>query len=161
MASHLTLNKAAAGQMNARNSALLTLENDQPKFMKLTAVHATMKKKGTDKVLYETKQENMTVAPNTKFAFPISLDGHEFEPGTYVATFQTKEGNKTWKLSKEFTVKDKDSKQLNQSDAVVQNKPSFFDQYKWFLVIGIVLLLIITFLIAYLYRLKKQRNASN
>lgn len=154
--SHLTLSKATAGQMNARNTALLTLENDQPKFMKLTAVHATMKKKGTDKVLYETKQEKMTIAPNTTFDFPISLDGNEFESGVYVATFQAKEGTKTWNLSKEFTVKAKDSKQLNQTDAVLQNKPSFFDHYKWAILIGLLMLIIIVVLIVYLSHLKKQ-----
>lgn len=154
--SHLSLTKATASQMNARNTTLLTLENNQPKFMKLTDVHATMKKKGADKVLYETKQKNMTIAPNTQFDFPISLEGNEFQPGTYVASFQSKEGNKTWQFTKEFTVTNQESKQLNQTDAVLQNKPSFIDQYKWAILLGMVLLIIIVGLVIYLARLKKQ-----
>ncbi|WP_242359798.1 DUF3324 domain-containing protein, partial [Lactococcus petauri] len=128
--SNLSFTKVSAGQLNHRNSILATLENSVSKFIKLTDVVANVRKKGEDKILYEVKQQSMTIAPNTNFAFPISLDGDEFKAGQYVVTFVANEGDKKWNLSKELTIDSKESKNLNSKDILFQNKPNFWQQNK-------------------------------
>lgn len=153
--SELSFTKVTAGQMNYRNSILLDLDNSKPKFMKLKDISATIKKKGNDKVLHEVKQPNMTIAPNTKFTFPISLNSDEYKSGKYIVTFSANEGEKKWNLSKELTIDSKEGKELNNKDVLVQNKPSFWQQNKWMiLIIALLVIVIISLLIVN----KKNKN---
>ncbi|PAB00291.1 DUF916 and DUF3324 domain-containing protein [Enterococcus canintestini] len=156
--SQLTLSHAKADQINARNVVVEQIENAQPKLIALKNIKATVTKAGSTKVLYQAKQTQASVAPNSAMSYPISLNGDAFKPGKYVATFEAKEGTHTWKLTKNFTVKAATSKNLNATDVLVQSKPSFFQQYKWIVLGGIFLLVVIVGLIGNTLRLKKKMN---
>lgn len=154
--SQLEMTKAKASQVNVRNSVIESIKNDQSKLMNLKNVQATVTKYGSDKVLYKQKQNDVSIAPNTTMNYPISLNGQEFKPGKYTATFKGKEGTHTWRLSKTFTVKADESNHLNATDVIIKNKPSFFSQYKLFIFIATALILVIIGLLWYLKNLKSK-----
>lgn len=154
--SQLKMTKAKPSQVNYRNAVIESIQNNQPKLIDLKDVHATVTKAGDSKILYQQKQEDVSLAPQSTMDYEVSLNGKEFKPGNYTANFSAKEGNRTWKLKKNFTIKAEKSKKLNASDVVLKNKPSFFQQYKVFIVIGLVLLAVIVSLLIYLKRLKEK-----
>lgn len=143
--SKLTLNQVTAGQVNARNAVLMSIENSQPKFTVLTDLKGVIQEKDSGKKVAETSINEGKLAPNEFFDFPVSLDGKEFEEGTYMAIFTAKEGEKTWKLEKEFTVTNQESEKLNQSDVTI--RPSFIEQYGVIIVILVLLLLLLVLLL--------------
>ena len=159
--SNLTMTDAKAGQMNARNNVLLTIENDQPKLMSLEKIHVTIKKQGSDKPIWESENEHISVSPNTVFTYPVSLEGEEYEAGTYAATFEAKEGDTPWSLTKEFKITKEVSEELNESDVIIQGQPSFFDLYKVQIIAGVVLVVVIVGFCLYIRRLKKQGYTKN
>lgn len=81
--SELKLNKVEPNQVNARNVINATLQNTQAKYMNQLSVDTKITKKGESDVLYSSKKEEMQMAPNTSFAYPVSLNGEKLKAGDY------------------------------------------------------------------------------
>ncbi|PEH49552.1 DUF916 and DUF3324 domain-containing protein [Enterococcus faecium] len=150
----LKLLSAKAGLQNSYTTVFAHLQNPQPTIISKVAVDAKVTKKGSDKVLYETENENLSIAPNTNFDFPISLEKEKIAAGDYIVTIDAKEGNtnKTWHLTTGFTIKADKAKKLNHQ-AVIEHKEI---PYPTIIIgIGVLGLLIILFLS---YQLLKQKS---
>lgn len=143
ISSSLTLNKVNAGQVNARNTFLLSIENNQPKFTSLTKLKGVIKEKGSDKTIAEASIKEAKLAPDNVFEFPVSLNGKEFKEGKYIAIFSAKEDKKKWNLEKEFTVTTKESEKLNESDVLIKHNSSFIEKYARVIILIILFLLVI------------------
>ncbi|WP_167629675.1 WxL protein host-binding domain-containing protein [Listeria valentina] len=65
--------KAEAEETNARNAILFTLQNLASAHLIRFEIEVEITREGKAKTLYKTSQKNMQVAPNSHFAYPISL----------------------------------------------------------------------------------------
>lgn len=154
VAPDLKLRSAKPGLQNLYTTIFANIQNPKPTIISKTAIDAKITKKGSDKVLYETKKDNLSIAPNTNFDFPISLDKKEIAAGDYTVTIDAKEGNtnKTWHLTTDFTIKADKAKKINH-EAVTETQG--IPYLPIIIGIGLLLVLIILFLS---YKLLKQKR---
>lgn len=150
----LKLNSAKAGLQNSYTTVFANVQNPTPGIIRKVNFDAKITKKGSKDVLYETKKENMSIAPNTNFDFPISLNKEKIEAGDYTVTIDANEGNtdKPWHLTTDFTIQSEKAKKINK-EAVTEDKG--IPYLPAIITVGILLLLIIAFLS---YKLLKQKS---
>ena len=79
-------------------------------------------------LLYERKQEDMIMAPNSNFSYPIFLKDQEMKSGDYVlnveaSTNDPKWPSQNWNWSQKFSITKEKAQQINQ-DALNDNVSS-------------------------------------
>ncbi|MGN8982308.1 DUF916 and DUF3324 domain-containing protein [Enterococcus villorum] len=151
----LKLLSVKAGLQNSYATIFAHLQNPTPTIISQVHTKAVITKNGSSKVLYSAEKDNMSIAPNTNFNFPISLDKKKMDAGTYTLTMDATEGKtqKKWHLTKTFTIKSDKAKKINK-EAVIEEKESI--SYLSIIIgVGIFLLGIIAFLS---YKLFKQKG---
>lgn len=153
----LQLNKASIGQVEGINHIFANMENIAPVIMNNVLVEAKVTKKGSDKVLYKGKKNNMQIAPNSFFNFPISIGTAPFEPGKYTMhVFASSKGGYEWKLSKDFTIDKDQASNFNQLSVITLDDVESSRWYLW--VILIVLVLIILMIGLRIHNQKKSKQ---
>lgn len=149
----LSLEKVEPTQRNARSVISATLLNHEAAYLQSMKVTANVKNKKTNNVILEKEQEDMQMALNSIFNFPIPYEENEMEAGTYVLAMTVEGSGKKWQFTKEFTISKEEAKTFNEKDATVKKTESKLI----YLLIGLLLLLLIICLFIIL-RLKKQKN---
>ncbi|MGO2270274.1 MAG: DUF916 and DUF3324 domain-containing protein [Enterococcus faecalis] len=149
----LSLEKVEPTQRNARSVISATLLNHEAAYLQSMKVTANVKNKKTNNVILEKEQEDMQMAPNSIFNFPIPYEENEMEAGTYVLAMTVEGSGKKWQFTKEFTISKEEAKTFNEKDVTVKKTESKLI----YLLIGLLLLLLIICLFIIL-RLKKQKN---
>ena len=153
----MELNDIKPVLLNYRTAVTANLQNTEATIMKEVSVDAKVMKKGTTKVLHETKKEGPSMAPNSNFDFPINWDNQSLDAGTYRLKLIAQSGEDKWEFDKEFTISAKDSTDLNK-EAVELEKT----EPNWILIISVVagitifLILVIGF---FIYRHQKKKAA--
>ncbi|CRH21032.1 conserved hypothetical protein [Carnobacterium maltaromaticum] len=153
----MELNEIKPALLNYRTAVTVNLQNTEATIMKEVSVDAKVMKKGTTKVLHETKKEGLSMAPNSNFDFPINWDNQSLDAGTYRLQLIAQSGEDKWEFDKEFTISAKDSTDLNK-EAVELEKT----EPNWILIISVVagitifLILVIGF---FIYRHQKKKAA--
>ena len=149
----LSLEKVEPTQRNARSVISATLLNHEAAYLQSMKVTANVKNKKTSNVILEKEQEDMQMAPNSIFNFPIPYEENEMEAGTYVLAMTVEGSGKKWQFTKEFTISKEEAITFNEKDVTVKKTESKLI----YLLIGLLLLLLIICLFIIL-RLKKQKN---
>ncbi|EKI8106960.1 DUF916 and DUF3324 domain-containing protein [Enterococcus faecalis] len=149
----LSLEKVEPTQRNARSVISATLLNHEAAYLQSMKVTANVKNKKTNNVILEKEQEDMQMAPNSIFNFPIPYEENEMEAGTYVLAMTVEGSGKKWQFTKEFTISKEEAETFNEKDVTVKKTESKLI----YLLIGLLLLLLIICLFIIL-RLKKQKN---
>lgn len=149
---NLELLDVFADQLNYRNVISATIQNFMPTFVNRLSVEATVHKKGDDTLLYEASQEQMQMAPNSHFDFPISLNGDRFTSGTYILNLTAHSGDETWTWTKEFTIDGDEARSLNRSDVTIDTS------INWWIIGLIVLIILLLACCIYLFWQKKKIN---
>lgn len=156
--SEIKLTKAEAGQLNARNAIKATLQNPKPKYLNELSIKAEVTQKGKKEVLYSNSKENMQMAPNSNFTFPILLDGKPLKAGEYTVTMNIKSVSDKWTVTKDFTINKKAAAEYNEKDV------SIVKDNTWIYIISGVCLLCLVGICSYLMyqhrkkeRLRKER----
>lgn len=163
----LKLKSVKPTQVNYRNVIAANLHNPDGIYLNNFAVDAKVMKANKSKVLYESKNNSMQMAPNTNFDYSVPLgDGTRMKPGKYkldltayadkdnTGAFKTAMfGEKTdyrysWHFTKTFTIAGATAKRLNKRDVTI--KP-----FNWLLaaVIAVVIALLLLLLL-----LKRRRD---
>lgn len=146
----LALLDVFADQINYRNAFSATIQNFLPTFVNELSVEASIRREGSDTILYRASEEMMQMAPNSNFNFPISLNGERFRSGTYVLNMTARSGEHEWTWEETFDVTADEARRLNQSDVSVK-------ETNWWLIAAIVLIVIIISVLAYTtYKNKKK-----
>jgi len=146
----LALLDVFADQINYRNAFSATIQNFLPTFVNELSVEASVRREGSDTILYRASEEMMQMAPNSNFNFPISLNGERFRSGTYVLNMTARSGEHEWSWEETFDVTADEARRLNQSDVSVKDT-------NWWLIAAIVLIVIIISVLAYTtYKNKKK-----
>lgn len=143
--------EVSLGQINNRNTVFAHLANPNAAYLNKLNVDVKIKKKNSDKILYEEKKKDMQMAPNSIFNYPISLQETEFKPGKYTLSVHAESKGKTWDFDKEFEIKAKEAKNLNKQAFIHQNKTN----YLLYLILFLVFLLGIFLFI--IYRKRQQK----
>lgn len=119
----LQLNKAYPGQANYRNSIFLDIANIEPMILRGLMLEAKITKKDKKDLLFESKKNNMEMAPNTIMSYPISLSGEAMSAGNYTAHVTAKAQGKEWKWQNNFTITTEQADKFNQEDvSLVQDR---------------------------------------
>ncbi|MBO0454755.1 DUF916 and DUF3324 domain-containing protein [Candidatus Enterococcus murrayae] len=92
----------------------ISLQNDQPKMIDQLKMSVKIRKKGSDKVLYEKKGEDLSVAPNTHFTYQVPLGLENVEAGKYSVEIVAQNEEKTWKWTKEVSITNDAANKLNE-----------------------------------------------
>ncbi|EOH89031.1 hypothetical protein UAO_01763 [Enterococcus villorum ATCC 700913] len=154
VAPDLKLRSAKPGLQNSYTTIFANIQNPKPTIISKTTIDAKITKKGSEKILYETKKNNLSIAPNTNFDFPISLEKQKIAAGDYTVTIDAKEENtnKAWHLTTDFTIKADKAKKINQEAVTEKTDNSYL-----MIVMGVGSLLVL--IILYLsYKLLKQKS---
>lgn len=143
--------------LNYRTAVTANLQNTQATIMKDLMVDAKIMKKGSTTILHETKKDNLSMAPNSNFDFPIGWDNQSLDAGKYTLQLVAKTGEDEWTFEKDFEITAKDSKKLN--DEAIELEKS---EANWLVIIGSVvggLLLLISIIGYFIYRHNKKKAA--
>lgn len=153
MPSDIKLTSVGAAQVNARNVINATLQNPKAKYLNQLAINATVTKKGSTEILYSAKKDNMQMAPNSHFNFPISLDGQPLKAGTYTVTMKATSLEDSWELTKDFTIEKEQADKLNAQDVSIKEDNTWI-----YIAIGVGVLVLLGIILFLIYRHKRKER---
>lgn len=148
----LALLDVFADQLNYRNVISANLQNFMPTFVNQLAVEATVHKVGEEEPLYEAQQEQMQMAPNSNFNFPISLEGDRFQSGEYLLKLRATAGKEEWSWEETFIIEADEAQALNRADVTIDTS------INWWMIGGIIVILLLLVLTVWLYLKQKRTN---
>ncbi|WP_208559714.1 DUF916 and DUF3324 domain-containing protein [Marinilactibacillus kalidii] len=151
----LTLQDVFADQLNYRNVISATIQNYTPTFVNKLAVDAKVKRAGEEDILYKAQNEDMQMAPNSHFDFPISLEGDRFKSGDYVLDMTARSGENEWTWQEEFTIEADTARSFNREDVTIDSGIS------WWVLGTVLLICVLTSLVIYLFWKNKKDKDSN
>ncbi|WP_419153854.1 DUF916 and DUF3324 domain-containing protein [Weissella viridescens] len=121
--------------------------NDKPAVISGLRVKTQITEKGKSKLVGETSQKGMSMAPNSNFTFLNNWRSNQIKPGTYhlKANFKTDDGQH-WQVDKNFTVSVTEATVLNAHD------------HPWLKTALLVMLLLLLFVIAYVWKKEYEKR---
>ncbi|MGM0252801.1 MULTISPECIES: DUF916 and DUF3324 domain-containing protein [unclassified Enterococcus] len=144
-----------ADQLNYRNVISANLQNFTPTFVNRLEVEATVQRVGEEEILYQASQEQMQMAPNSNFNFPISLDGDRFRSGEYLLKMTARSGKEEWEWERKFTIEADEARALNQQDVTIDTS------INWWMIGAIMVLVLLLGIILYLFLHKRKKEQTN
>lgn len=158
----IKLKSVKASQISFRNVIKADLQNPTATIINDLAIESKVTRKGSSEVLFQKKDKDMQMAPNTMFNFPISLGKQPFKAGKYTLYLvATERDGKKWEFKKDFEITQKEADDYNSESAIVLDEAT-----PWWLYIsigvGVVVLLgvIVFFLLKWRKKKKSQQKNS-
>lgn len=149
----VNLLKVEAAQVNARNVINATLQNPKPDYLNQMKVDAKITKKGSKNVLYTSKSEDMQMAPNSNFSYPIALSGQPLKAGKYTMSMRVDSGENHWEFTKDFEIKKEIADKYNAQDVSIEKS------YTWiYMIVGFMFILLIGIIFLLLHKQKKTKK---
>lgn len=140
-------------QLNYRNVFSATIQNSTAVFVNQLKVKAEIRSEGKEEVLYKAENENMQMAPNSHFNYPVPLNGSVFQKGSYIATITAQSGEHNWEWKQKFTIKQESARRLNKTDVSVDTSINW-----WIIVAGILFIVLLILLVFFVIKNKKQNG---
>ena len=128
------------GQENLHNQVSMAIRNPQAKLMSQLNGDFIITKKGETKPLVNIQKQNLSIAPNSAFELPVSLNDH-FKPGTYTYKIVLKNDHEDWQFSKDFTIKESEANMYNQTSVDYTKKTDL--NWIHYMLVGITLFLLL------------------
>ncbi|WP_086313711.1 hypothetical protein A5821_001244 [Enterococcus sp. 7F3_DIV0205] len=122
----LTLNTIQPDLINYRTAVTANLQNTKPTFVNDLKVVAKVSKKDSVEVIHQTTKEEMAMAPNSNFDFPISWDNQELLPGKYMLDLVATTKDDEWAFKQEFEITSKEAKKLTEEAIEVEKAPNYW-----------------------------------
>ncbi|MGG5305321.1 hypothetical protein IGK16_002992 [Enterococcus pernyi] len=144
-----------ADQLNYRNVISANLQNFTPTFVNRLEVEATVQRVGEEEILYRASQEQMQMAPNSNFNFPISLEGDRFRSGEYLLKMTARSGEEEWQWERKFTIEADEARALNQQDVTIDTS------INWWMIGSIILFVSLLGIVLYLFLHKRKKEQTN
>ncbi len=145
------------GQYNYANYVKVNLQNPTATMITNLKIDGKVYKENSEKVLHETKKENLSMAPNSNFNYQIDWEDQAFQAGTYRLEMTATDGEHSWKWEEKFTIDQKDAQKYNDRAVGLEK------DYTWLYVllgaIGLLLLLLLVFLLGRRSSKKKAQQA--
>lgn len=144
-------------QLNSKNTIFINYSNISATFFNNMSVEVTISKKGQETILYQTRKNNMRMAPNSLINFPVSMQGEKMSPGTYTANITVK-GDKGvvehWK--EDFKISKDEADKYNERDVGLYEERK--TNWKLILVIAVVIILLVIIIYFILSKVKDSKN---
>lgn len=140
-----------ADQLNYRNVISANLQNFTPSFVNRLEVEATIHREGEEQVLYQAHQEQMQMAPNSNFNFPISLEGDRFRSGEYLLKMTARSGEEEWQWERKFTIDADEARALNKQDVTIDTS------INWWLITTLCLFMLLLIIVGRLAIKNKKK----
>lgn len=156
----LNLKKITTGLSNYRKAIQATIENESPGIVSKLTINAQILNQKNNKILYERQQEEVTMAPNSSFSYPIFLMNQEMKAGDYILNIEAttedpKWPSQNWSWSQTFRITKEKAQQINQ-EALNDNVSA--KQNKDVLIVGILFLSLSVVVILFLIIKKKYKK---
>ncbi|MBW9323991.1 DUF916 and DUF3324 domain-containing protein [Enterococcus casseliflavus] len=125
---NLNLMSVTTGLNNYRKVINGNVQNNQPAILSNLTITAQVLRKGQYDVLYENSAENMIMAPNSNFPFPVFLGEKQLQAGDYTMKMTAKTTDpkwdaKMWEWQQDFTIVSKEASELNEQAINDPNPP--------------------------------------
>ncbi|EAD3310049.1 DUF916 and DUF3324 domain-containing protein [Listeria monocytogenes] len=105
---HMNLLSIKPTLINYHTAIAAKLQNNQPVIIKNLSIDAKVYQQNKDKMLYQTKKTDMTMAPNSNFEFGIDWENQPLKEGKYRLKMTATNGVETWEWDETFTIGKKD-----------------------------------------------------
>lgn len=151
----IELDSVSVGSEDFKNAFFLNFKNPNASFLKGFELSGNILDSKNETYLSFSK-DNMSLAPNSEFSFPVLLNGKKFESGNYKAIGQVRSEEKIWTFEKEFLVKSEDVKKYNKKDVSIEPN----DNRLLIAILGIGVVLFIFLLIIIIIMLNKKKKNS-
>lgn len=139
--SNIVLDSVAVTQLNGRNAISAELVNKTANYLNNVIIDSVLKDKN-GKEIFNEKKENMQLAPNSIFKFPLLYKEQKIEPGEYELELNIKSNDESWKLKRKFTIEKSQAETYNKSDVIQANKAQETNKLMGIIILLSVLLLI-------------------
>lgn len=146
------------GLTHALPSLKVGVSNTAPTMVGISSAKVTITDKNKKKVF--TKSSNdLSFAPNDSFKYFISLNNKQLTTGTYHLNlvFTNKSTKEKYTYDKDFKVTNKKQKEV-KNNAADFTKHTTKTDYTWAIIIGIIALIVILGLIAYIIASRKKNK---
>lgn len=116
----LKLKSVTTGLSNYRKAIQATIENQSPSIISKLTINAQVFSEKNTEIVYERKQEEVIMAPNSSFAYPIFLENQEMKSGNYIlnieaSTDDPKWPSQKWSWGQKFSITEEKAKQINEA----------------------------------------------
>ncbi|HGS8667743.1 DUF916 and DUF3324 domain-containing protein [Enterococcus faecalis] len=156
----LVYKQTEAKIFNGRKTASTMLQNPKPYVIQNLKMTSTLYKKGEKEAYGKKNLENMSIAPNSSFEFPIDLGLKDLEPGTYRVEIHGENDQDSWDWTKEFKVSQKDADKINKDAAYKLTLPKIYYYSLTALLVFTILIFVAQFILVVQERKGGKSNAS-
>lgn len=142
------------GVINHRTGLQTEFVNTSPMIIGLE-IEGSVYEEGAEEPLYARTEGNFTIAPNTKFKFPVMYENQRLEPGNYVFRANASNGDESWEFEEEFEVTEEIADEANEEAVELAEEED--NTLLMYLVMGLCVLVAIL-LIVVIYLLRKRKK---
>ncbi|ETY73262.1 DUF916 and DUF3324 domain-containing protein [Lactiplantibacillus fabifermentans] len=149
----LTLEKVTAGMENYHRGIFPYLRNTSATIISNLTMNTTVTSKNSGKVVKKEKKQNVQIAPNSFFKYPLLTGSTKLQAGKYHLHMVVKNSEHRWVFDKDFTISEATANEYNKKS--VDNAGI---NIIWFIVFGALGMLILVLLILWLFFFLKKRR---
>lgn len=150
----LILEGVNPGIINHRTGLQTEFANTTPVIINDVIFEGEVYKENSEEPLFTRKVEDFSIAPNSKFNFPVMYDNKELEPGTYVFKGTATNDDNSWEFDQEFEVSEDKADEANEEAVEIEEEESNMLIY---LVIGLAFLVALLIGIVVMLLVKRKK----
>ncbi len=138
-----------------RTAIVANIQNTSPTLIGKTTFEAKIFKKGTTDVLKSASRDDIRLAPNSNFDFPIMWDNEPLRPGNYTIQMNVTADEETFQFEKDFKITKAQSNSIN-GKAVELKEDKNRSWIYWLM--GAILLIVVVVLIVVIVKQNKKNK---
>ncbi len=142
-----------ASLVNYNTAVTVNIQNASPLLLGNVYVTADISKKGSSTIIKSNQRNNIEMAPNSNFNYPIKWDDEPLKPGDYHLTLHVLANETEFVFEEEFKISKNQSNSINKEAIDLKTNETNIPRL---LVLLFVLLLIISTLSIFLYKQRKK-----
>ena len=153
----LALKKVYAGLQSYVSVIHLDIANETPVLLQDLTTEVEISHKTNQLVSYNSRKNNMEMAPNSILNYYVSLDGEPMMAGDYTVKAKVSNGEHKWEWTEEFTITSEEAAELNKDNmGLVQER-----RFDWKVVVmGIAAILGGVLLVALVVMVLKKKKVA-
>lgn len=154
----LKLLDVQAGMLNYHKGVFAKIQNHKAVIVPNLSIEGVITKEDEEGIVKQAKLENLQMAPNSNFDFPILYDKQKLEPGDYHLKIKAKSESYSWVLDQDFSISAKKAKKYNIESLDDTSGKKMINIALIFGIAGIILTILIVLLIVLIYKRIKRRR---
>lgn len=135
-----------------RNALKVSINNPISVLLSDATFKISVRKKNSDKVMYQERIEEVAFAPNSQFSHFLLMDNDTYEPGDYIADISVNSPYGEWKWHENFNIAKKVADKLNKESVSI---PRMSTLLKGVIISVIFLVIIVIILVVYIIKVKR------